>query len=367
MDKLPRIPSPPGVWLRELRIAVLPFVVFTVVLGLTIVTWQRYVGPSALVGEVEAIRAFVSSPQDGRIASLTVDVLDRVRAGQVIGEIEPADPRVVLSQLALGRTRVGYLRDTLDTQLRQQNTELSYVRLRMDWMDQRAELASLKAQQIYSRRELDRQERLAAGGSTNRLTSIAEYETARSNFESIAAQIEERTQVVEEIERAIERLIPEQAKLTEEGPDSLHKALAVEEKALSKLESLMGPVILVASTDGVVASVHRRVGENIVAGEPIVTLSADRAERVIGFVRQPITFEVRTNMMVEVRCRGRNRESGLGRILSVGTQLEPILPQLLPRGASSNMIEYGLPFLVSLPAGLPALGGESVDLVLLPE
>jgi hypothetical protein len=44
--------------------------------------------------------------------------------------------------------------------------------------------------------------------------------------------------------------------------------------------------------------------------------------------------------------------------------LEPISPQLLPRGTSSNVTEYGLPFLVSLPPGLRILGGEAVDLVL---
>jgi hypothetical protein len=56
---------------------------------------------------------------------------------------------------------------------------------------------------------------------------------------------------------------------------------------------------------------------------------------------------------------------GLGRILSVGTQLEPILSELLPmRGPSSSTgpLEYGLPILVSIPAGVRVLPGEIVDL-----
>jgi hypothetical protein len=105
----------------------------------------------------------------------------------------------------------------------------------------------------------------------------------------------------------------------------------------------------------------------VAEGELILTLSGNHPTRVVCFIRQPISVDVRTNMTVEVRSRGRNREAAMGRVLSVGTQLEPISPQLLPRGTSSNVIEYGLPFLVSLPPGLGVLGGEAVDLVLPPE
>jgi hypothetical protein len=68
-------------------------------------------------------------------------------------------------------------------------------------------------------------------------------------------------------------------------------------------------------------------------------------------------------MAIEVRARGRNREAGVGHVLSVGTHLEPILSELLPRGTSPGPTELGLPFLVSLPANLKVVGGETVDLV----
>ncbi len=364
MDKLTRIPSPPRVVFREIRIAVLPFLAFAVVLVSTVILWRNYTGPSMLVGEVEAVRAYVSSPQGGRITQLTVGLLDRVKAGQVVGQLLPADPRLLVGQLSLGRTRIGNLRDNLETRLREQNTEMSAIRLRIDWMDQRAQLASLRAQLIYARSEMDRQERLAAGGGTNRLTSVAEYEVAKRELESITGQIEERSKVVDAIDQSLRQLVAEQHDQPEDGSDEFRKALDLEESELAALERLLGPVDLVASTDGVVAAVHRRVGENVVAGELILTLSGEKPERVIGFIRQPINVELRTNMVVEVRSRGRQRESGLGRIIAVGTQLEPVLPELLPRGTSSNTVEYGLPFLVSLPAGLRALGGENVDLVI---
>ncbi len=45
MDKLPRIPSPPGTVWREFRVTVMPYIVFAAVLGLTAVTWRSDVGP----------------------------------------------------------------------------------------------------------------------------------------------------------------------------------------------------------------------------------------------------------------------------------------------------------------------------------
>ena len=66
-------------------------------------------------------------------------------------------------------------------------------------------------------------------------------------------------------------------------------------------------------------------------------------------------------MSVEVRTRGLRRAMSLGKILEVGTQLEPIAPALVSPLRTAN-IELGLPILVSLPPGLKTRPGEIVDL-----
>jgi hypothetical protein len=60
----------------------------------------------------------------------------------------------------------------------------------------------------------------------------------------------------------------------------------------------------------------------------------------------------------------------VGQVLSVGAQLEPIYPSLMPRSASASgpagdsrsATENGLPILVSLPENVSVLPGEIVDL-----
>jgi multidrug resistance efflux pump len=139
----------------------------------------------------------------------------------------------------------------------------------------------------------------------------------------------------------------------------------VEEKNLELAQAQFGPIPLIAPIDGIVSSVLHREGESVPAGEAVVTVSALTAEKIVAFIRQPLGFEARVDQPVEVRSRSVGRKVGLGKILSVGTQLEPILGELLPpRGAtgSSAPLEYGLPILVSIPAGVKILPGEIVDL-----
>jgi len=147
-------------------------------------------------------------------------------------------------------------------------------------------------------------------------------------------------------------------------------AIDVESKNLDLIESQMMPVDLLAPFDGVVSVVHRWSGETVQAGEPILTVSQEKPSRVVAFVRQPIQWQARTGMKVEVRSRAGNREAGVGEVIRVGSQLEPIFPSLLPRSSpvssggagGGSVAENGLPILVSLPGNLSVYPGEIIDL-----
>lgn len=113
--------------------------------------------------------------------------------------------------------------------------------------------------------------------------------------------------------------------------------------------------------DGVVSAVYRRPGENVRAGEAILAISSERPERIIGFIRQPLSFEPRVGDPVEVRTRGQQRQVGMGEVLKIGARLELFTQPLRVRGFDSSQ-ERGLPVLVSLPPGLRVHPGELVDL-----
>jgi len=113
-----------------------------------------------------------------------------------------------------------------------------------------------------------------------------------------------------------------------------------------------------------VSVVHRLSGEAVQAGEPILTISGMRAEKIVAYVRQPMQQRPQVGMTVEVRSRSEGRMAGRGEVLSVGGQLEPILPELrVHRASTVPEVEYGLPVLLTVPQELGLIPGEIVDLV----
>jgi len=113
--------------------------------------------------------------------------------------------------------------------------------------------------------------------------------------------------------------------------------------------------------DGMVSTIHHRSGEAILAGEPIVTLTALKSDRILGYVRQPLAFQPRIGMKVEVRARSLDRCISQGEVMEVGSQMEAIATALMPPN-NTHLHEVGLPVLVSLPRGQRLMPGEIVDL-----
>ena len=366
-ERLPRIPSPPGTAFREFRVRFLPAIAFAAVLSGTVVTWQSYVAPSNWVGEVETVRSVVSSSQPGRLAELAVGHLQQVAAGDVLARVLAADAELVDAQVSLTRARMMFLREGVDARVRQQNNRVNFTQLKLDWLDQKVELASQRARLNQLEAEVVRAKKAIEGVSiggapATPFGSVADLQLAEANYAAALAETSEREKLVQEIEATMGQLAPDEIKLNEDIPQALRSAVAVQEQELKMLEARLAPVALLAPIDGVVSVVHRRGGENVLAGEPIVTISALRGDRVVAFLRQPLNEEPTTNTVVEVRSRSLNRTFGQGRVVAIGSQMEPILPELLPGKSTPNVLEYGLPVLVSLPPEVTARPGEIVDL-----
>lgn len=369
---LPAIPTPPGTWFREFRIQAVPYIAFGVCVGLTAWLWRGYVGPSTLVGEVESVRGIVSSVGPGRLAQVQVDALQRVTAGQVLARVITVEPRILEAQIALSKARIDVIRLGPDSDLRKQNSQINLDGLRLNWMYKRAEWLSAKARSVYRQLELARLEKLRVGvtnvatGALFPALSQNDLDISRRDAAIEEASVTELEQLVTQIGDSIQLM---QAKRPDgQESRSTLAAIDVESKNLDLIESQMMPVELLAPFDGVVSVVHRWSGETVQAGEPILTVSQEKPTRVVAFVRQPVHLQARTGMKVEVRSRAGNREAGIGEVIRVGSQLEPIFPGLLPRNASASSgsggvtAENGLPILVSLPGNLSVYPGEIIDL-----
>ena len=367
MEKLPRIPSPPGTVWREFRVRALPGIVFGIILILTLISWRNYVGPSSMVGEAESIRASVAAPQAGRVLQLSVRSMERVSKGQVLGMVAPVDTRVLQANLAVIRARIELLKSSPVAELRVENNRINYEHLRLNWLQHRVDLAVARSKLFFVEAEYKRSKELfSQSGAGAGLVSQSQLDQAKRNLDEVHAQIDSQSKLIEETDAAVAAIRPiPLPDSTNNEPNALRAGLAVEEKNLELAQAQFGPVPLISPIDGIVSGVLHREGESVPAGEAVVTVSALTTDKIVAYIRQPLNFEARVDQPIEVRSRSAGRKTGVGKILSVGTQMEPILGELLPsRSAtgSTGPLEFGLPILVSIPAGVKILPGEIVDL-----
>jgi len=337
--------------MREFRIQVIPVFFFICVVTAVILLWHNFVQPVSVVGEVESVKANAASHQEGVLTKLLVDRFDRVTAGQVIGEIMRTDPQLLSASLATMKADLQVMRAGMI--IDDQRRELNYESLRVDLMDQKVQLAAAQANLVAASNEFKRSAELLQ----SEIESASKYDEAKARMESLQAEIQERSNLIQDLTTTINRLKLSNQETTD---NPIAEAVKAKEK---ELELNLQPILLKAPIDGVVSLVYRRVGESIIAGEPILTISSLQAQRVVGYIRQPMDKPPQINDKVEVRTRGQRRMKGEGQVLEIGAQMEPINPVLI--STDPNHVELGLPILVSLPSGLEVRPGEVVDLQIL--
>jgi multidrug resistance efflux pump len=255
------------------------------------------------------------------------------------------------------------MRATLDPVIGQQRAVLDFDRLQLDWMAKRVELASMQGVLHQNESTLTRSTRLHEA----KLITDDEYDLARNARDTLAAQIHAQQELITRLEPSINYFKSPGIPTTSDSALGMKAAIDHKHEELRLIEAQLGPIALVAPVDGVVTFIHRRSGETVGAAEAILQISSTRSERIIGFLRQPLTFEPKPGMNVEVRTRSLQRQIGTAQISQVGAQLEPISPTILAimrLPISAVPTEYGVRVHVTSPLGLELRPGEHVDLIL---
>jgi multidrug resistance efflux pump len=341
-NPLSPIPRPASERWRDIRLRHFPFLVYAAAVVMVVYLWDTQWMPSTFTGEVQATVANVTSPMDGLLVNMSVQQFDRVAKGQVVGKVTMT-PEMKRAALAAIRSDLQVMRTRMIQD--QQRIGQNYQQLLAERMNQQADLDSTIFDLRYVQSDLVRTQKLRS----------AEY------IETLATQVKERAKLVDDLDRALVSMKPKD----DQGAESLivntidEATKAEEDRFLESSEA-----VLISPIDGVVTKVSRQEGENISAGETLITISGEHSDSIIGFVRQPISFEPKVGDKVVVRTRrGTQRTAAEAHILKVGARLELFTQPLRVRGFDSSQ-ERGLPVLINAPDGLALYPGELVDLAL---
>lgn len=121
-------------------------------------------------------------------------------------------------------------------------------------------------------------------------------------------------------------------------------------------------ISLYSPMDGFVSDINYVCGENVMAGSHILVVSAECADRVLAWVRQPITQTPKVGDHVKIHRPRLGQPAISGKVIQVGHQFEQVHPSLLPANSSQAKQELGLPFLVQLSPDAHMTPGEPVQL-----
>jgi multidrug resistance efflux pump len=354
---LPKIPTPfSGIW-REVRLRVIPPLVFLAIIAGCYFIWAHVGATSGIPGVGEGTRSIVASPYVGIIDKLYVEPFQWVEQGQPIAQLTPVDAR---SRLDLLQSELSIARMRLQPSMPDQNA-MNYEQLRFDLLRLQQELAVAKANLDYATNLVYRNELLLK----DKLVTEDQYQLSLQQRNVYQVEIETKSKALAQLQDRMDRL---RALGEPEHPgtnEMLVDMVAQLESRLNSVRTNWGPMILYAPMSCMVQAVYRRSAEYVVEGEPLFTINSPRSERVIAYLRQPYPVDPEIGMEAEIITRSRKRQRFMSKISEVGAQVEMITNSLafIRQGA---MVDEGLPVVFPVPSDAQIRPGEIVDVVFKP-
>jgi multidrug resistance efflux pump len=350
-QNLPPIPTPVGTRWREVRIRYLPIMVFAVTAIAIWLMWQNLPSASGIRGIGEGAVSMLASPADGFMQQVTVDPHGRIEAGQPLLTILPFDPR---SQMDMFQAQVQISRLAMEPTLVDRNA-LDFEQLRVDALQLKSSLAMARANLDRAEKVLPRHEALLK----ERLISRDVYDLSVRDRDFYRAEVEETSKALQEIDQRLEQLRSvSEAGMTDTNSAATRLLPRLEEQ-MATMHTNWNPITLSAPISGEVNFI-RQAREFVRLGEPLVTISASRSDRIIAYLKQPMPFEPEVGMQMEVVTRNRKSIRFLTEISQVGARVEVITNSIayIQPGA---LVDSGLPVILPVPPDIQIRPGEVVD------
>lgn len=327
------------------------------------------------VGLAQALRYEVSTPVSGTIASVPVQPLDRVDAGDVVAQLDDegleAQVRTAIAaaaqlsaELEAARVRMtsgegplaeGYTADLRRFWLDEQQRRLDALSLEVSVETDRVEL---------ERRRLDHQR--AENLFTDGLIPAADRDNAELAYREVATRLEHNSTLLDETQaeqRSAQRRREEFERRHPSGPGlgaalrPLAEAVKVQEGRLEELRVARKNLTLHSPIAGEVSQVLCRPGQAVVPGEAVVVVAEPIPQEIIAYLPEAMAGRMAEKTKVTIARRSDPNRVAESFVTRVGAAIET-LPPVLWRDA--NRPEYGLPIAIAATPALKLTPGEVV-------
>lgn len=163
----------------------------------------------------------------------------------------------------------------------------------------------------------------------------------------------------EEIARVRPKAVPAQMTIpTFEAPPATGPAAPLPELQPFEDED----IVLYAPIGGQITEIHRQPGQAVLPGQPIYTISSSSGITVTTYLRPEQRVHAERRMPVELRLQSDRTHVYRGVVETIGPELMQIP---IKQRRRQQLVEWGLPVVVSLPPDLALRPGEVVEVRLL--
>ncbi len=358
MNKYEPIPIPLKQKLRELRVKVLPLLVF-VISGFIIASlWSSQVSTPGMIGEVVSDSSRVASPDDGMLINFYYEPYDYVESGQLLGQIYRSDSLLVNAMIDEVKAEIDLISESLDMTTGEQRARIDLEDLKIEEINTRISLAETELTRSRVRSEFNRVSELWE----RELISEQEYEMTETELEMLNVQVSEYEALLTYLNESIEELEEFSGYLTRGDRDPVMAAIKIQEQRIQTILAEYAPIPVYASLSGVISRVNFNTGEFVRMGEEILKIESQEPNYIVGYMRQPFSVEPVPGLEVEVRTRRAGRAFFNSTIEEIGGHIRLVDPHLQRPGA---IFETGLPVKISVAnrGEIELNPGEIVDIV----
>lgn len=354
------IPIPFKQKVREFRHRAVPVIVFLAIAVVVFRLWDMRVTEPGFTAKVVADSAMVTSPYDGQLEHFYIKPFDRVEKGAPIATIVRADSGYYQARLAYVRSLINQVESGLEPLVNHQRNVLDYENMRIENMQTRIDIASLKIRVQQLQAEYNRAKELLANDNI----SQSEFDLIESEYQMAKSEMEEKTKMTEELTQRLENV--GEYIINDETTAPVSAAIDVYEKELSVVEQELKPYTIYAPISGVISKVFKGNGEFVAMRDQILKIESTEPTYIVGYVRLPFNIEPEPGMEVEVRTRKPDRSFFNSHIVRIGGQISQMDPELRRPGIDS---ESGLPVQIAIRniGDIKLYPGEIVDVVLNPQ
>ena len=361
------------------------------VIGLLYKKSQRFDVVGVAQGQVRQISATCT----GRIKSVSVQLFEKVVAGQTLAVIdtvlenEPFQAQLSTIQAEIEHLTAqlvaiqeSYKAEETDRQIgykadkRRFSVDIESARLRV------LELTALLASDRIQLGDLDIEFKISRQLLEEDVIEPYELEKAKVYYETLSKKIEENERLLEQSKSHLEKCIQRYDEYEQYTPyhppadsalEVVRKAVKVQEQLMNELLARLQPLELKSPIDGVVIPIQpnanevvlrrpgenvlRRPGEVVTPGEPLFAVAEIEPRDIVAWVNEGQLNSIREGMSVELI---KNTEPAL-MARSQTTYVAPLVEQIPSRlWANPTVPQWGRPILIEIPPGFELVPGELV-------